>query len=597
MNRPDFQQPITFDKKSTIFYPFEGRGPHLYTPDRLQVALLADGKPDFRLQIYRGQNPTLPPQPYGILDICLDMHYPLDLALTYLREGHPYAQLEPAIFSEGYLRLYSRGAVDWPFEVRQPKPLSMTGVRNTRFLLRLTLDGALFLKKLLQDKVLPFMAQVELEMAGIAPRLPIRARFDPSQLFTVLKNEADEEGRIGRNHLVHLFKEDLTVLGLELEGEISNKEETAETLTDWIRTRFGTFVAAPSADKEGCLKLNFPDLGTGRVEWNLSQPMETWRPFVLNLQPFEAVSQAVQAHGIEAIVPPPVIVPPLHTGVYHIEVSTNIPEIRPGVLTLGVTIQAKPRAPTRPQAVTVSTELVSNSDLTNVKLILSPGEQLNYTYKTFVILEDSLGIRQFDGAEMDSNKSRLLLTPDDFPVRFVPLAANDDLLDISTIQGRCHWQEEGLTVLSFFEIDFERKEIAIPIPTMASDAKFEFEVHARDGDMQLVIGPIEAKPLILGLHTFSEYGPHQVIIELAETTTDQLVAIELLAEGRPETSEEMTILALTASQPRKFWSYFASSPFHYRYRYRLYKGVNNEFGPWSELQSPFKKLVILPELQ
>ncbi|RIE03504.1 hypothetical protein [Cohnella faecalis] len=44
---------------------------------------------DVQLQFYRGSNPMLPPQPYGLLDIRLEARYPFEEALVKLRELHP----------------------------------------------------------------------------------------------------------------------------------------------------------------------------------------------------------------------------------------------------------------------------------------------------------------------------------------------------------------------------------------------------------------------------------------------------------------------------------------------------------------------------
>ncbi|RIE03592.1 hypothetical protein [Cohnella faecalis] len=84
----DFQQPIR-GNGYPIYYPFEGRGAHLLTPDKLSPAVRPGGLPDVQLQFYRGSNPMLPPQPYGLLDIRLEARYPFEEALVKLRELHP----------------------------------------------------------------------------------------------------------------------------------------------------------------------------------------------------------------------------------------------------------------------------------------------------------------------------------------------------------------------------------------------------------------------------------------------------------------------------------------------------------------------------
>lgn len=601
MIRPDFRQPIEGDG-FRIYFPFEGEGAYGLTPDRLQIAMRPGVvQPGVRLQLYRGQNPMLPPQPYGILEMRLELRYPLESALTRLRELHPGARLEPAAFTAGYLRLNAPDGVELPEEIREPVRLSTSGLSNALYVLRLSLDGAQMVKGMLRNDTVPVFAQAEFELAGMAPRLPLRVRFDPARFRPALLALADESGRVARNRLANLFAVDPASLGLELEGETVEPQELAETLTDWIRARFGAFSAAPQADGQGYMSLSLPDWGAGRAEWDLSQPLQTWRPIILQARPFDTIREAVHSAGMDAIVPPPVIVPPLSTGMHQIEISTNIPGGCPGVAALGVTLRAGPQPPKRPQAVVSSVELATPAETALIRLQLSPNEPLAYTYSTFLIMEDSRGIRQFDGPETPGSGNRLMLTPDDFPVRLIPLSVDRGLVGLAAVHGRCRWLEEEAAFTLDFDFGTDGLERAIPFPAQASEAEIAFEMRARDNDRLLSIGPFPATPMHLGFHLFPEYGPHQVSIELAETSASSssalpLVAVDLLPEDRPEASEAITVVALTPAQPRKTWSYFAASPFRPGFRFRRHADEAAGIpGPWSDVRSPFDKLIIDPE--
>lgn len=594
MRRPDFQQSIPCGE-SRIYYPFEGRGPHVFTPDSLDVATGPDGLPDMRLQLYRGQNPMLPPQPYGVLQLRLTPHNPIEAATARLRELHAGATLEPAIFAGGCMRLQAPDGVELPAEARHPIPLAWNGLTNARVLLRLSAEGAQLMKSLIQDETLPLQAQAELELAGIAPRLPLRVHLDPARFRTAMAARLDSDGRIARDELVSEFCGDLSGLGLELEGVASAPDpmELAETLADWVRARFGAFAAAPKADGRGYMALTWmDDSGTGRAEWDLSQPLYSWRPLVLPLRPFEAARQVIRTAGTQAIVPPPIIVPPLPTGMYQVDVSTNIPEVRPGVAAIGVTLRAPPRPPSRPQAVVASAELIPPTDATSIRLKLSPTERLDYTYATFVILEDSRGAVQLDGREVAASGDRLYLTPDDFPVRFVPQAADRSLLELASVHGLCRWVEDGATASLVFELDQDRPEVAVPLPVHAAEATVEFEFRSREGDRTLRSGPGPLEPRLLGLHSFPEFGSHEVVVELDGPAAESLVAIDLLPENRPETADAIVVLALTPDRPRKTFTYYASSPFQAGYRYRRHAGSDGVPGPWSDVQSPFERLLV-----
>lgn len=596
MARLDFQQSKACEG-AQIYYPFEGRGAYVFTPDDLEVAARPDGLPDLLLQLYRGQNPALPPQPYGILHLRLNLHYPLEAASAWLHERHPGARLEPAIFAGGYLRMYAQAGVDMPPEAGRPIPLAWNGLANARLLKRLSALEAQFLRDLLQEETLPWAAQVELELAGMAPRLPLRVRIDLARFREALVALMDSDNRIARNTLVHLFSGDPVQLGLEVEGTVSDAEELAETLADWTQARFGSFTAAPSADGLGYMALALnPVFGLegGVAEWDLSQPLETWRPIVLSFSPFEAARQAVRTAGMDVIAPPPIIVPPLATGMFQVDISANIPAGRHGVMAVGVMLKAAPRPPLRPQTVTASAELLPPADTAAVRIKLSPAEPLTYTYSTFVIVDHSNGILQLDGNEVAGGGEHLLLAPNDFPVRFIPQAADKELLELAEVCGRCLWLEEGAPVSLPFSLGLDRHELALPLPLSATDAAVEYEFLPRDGGRPLRLGPFPLEPRRLGLHSFPEYGSHQVTVELADAwnAAAPLIAVDLLPEDRPETAAAITVLVLTPDQPRKVFVYFAASPFHSGYLFRRHAGPGGAPGPWSEVQSPFERLVL-----
>ena len=604
---PDFQGPIR-GEGFQIFYPYEGVGNHIVTPERLEVAKRSDGRLDFVLQFFRGQNPSLPPASYGVLDLRAQPQYSLEAALIALRGRHPQAMIDPAAFSTGYLRLYpQRDMGEFPADLRAPIPLAWNGLTTARYILRLSLDSALLLKGALQGDMLPLVALAEMEMAGVAPRLPLRVRFDPATLLAAMVRLADEERKVARDALLTYFAQDPAFLLLELDGSTLEPVEFAETITDWVRVRFGSFVASPAEDGKPHMVLASPDgIGSGTFEWDLSRPLQTWRPLVLILHPLEAARQVVQEHGLEAVVPPPTIVPPIPTGVFEVSVSANIPDQRPGVLSLGVTLRAAPKPPFRPQVVIQSAELSPPDDAAQILLRLSPAEELTYAYSTFVILNDSGGIRQVDGPEIAHSGVRLKLSPEDFPLNFVPVEANPELLDLAVVHGLCRWAENGAQISrpgrhrlsqlrmveQAFEIDRDRPAVGLPVPRDAADATLHIEARAREDGKTLSLGPMPAKPLQLGLHSFPEYGPHLIPIECTFAAGQSLVAIELLPEARPDEAEAITVVALTRAQPRKEWGYLASSPFRAGYRYRLHAGFEAAVAPWSEIRSPFDPLTL-----
>src|SRR2546423_8651704 len=101
---PDFQESLQ-GEGFHIFLPYEGRGKAQLEPSRLDVAQRDDGHPDFLLELIRGPDPTLPPAPYGMLDLKVQPYYPVTEALALLRGSAPDLLLDPVVFSSGFLRI------------------------------------------------------------------------------------------------------------------------------------------------------------------------------------------------------------------------------------------------------------------------------------------------------------------------------------------------------------------------------------------------------------------------------------------------------------------------------------------------------------
>ncbi|RIE03593.1 hypothetical protein D3H35_10665 [Cohnella faecalis] len=86
--------------------------------------------------------------------------------------------------------------------------MNANGYAGIRFLLRLSLEGAQFMKELLVRDTWPVRAQAELELTGIAPRLPVKIAFDPPLLHRLLAELCDESGLVSRSALVQFFSKE-----------------------------------------------------------------------------------------------------------------------------------------------------------------------------------------------------------------------------------------------------------------------------------------------------------------------------------------------------------------------------------------------------
>lgn len=571
---PDFHNSIQFEQ-GWVFYPYENAGDCFVLPNAIDIGNTND-KPDFNLILVRGQNPILPPKPHGLLEFRLQPHYPFTEALNAIRTKVSDATIQPVIFRAGFLRLYADEISD---ELKAPIPLAWNGLTSARYGLTVSDLTAIELKGALTNNILKLMARAEMEMIGIAPRLPIRVRFDPA----VLLNHLTKDAQIACEDITTFFRNNLSLLPIEVIGDSSNPK-FAETMTDWIRAHFGTFIASPNNDGRAYIKL--ASVSSGQYEWDLSQPLQAYRTVILSLDPLASARRLVQEQGLSTVFQE-AIVPPIPTGSWSIAVSANLPDRRPGVVSISVCLKAAPALPHRPQARIVSSDLLPPNDSAKLLLRLSPNETLNYTFSTTVIIQDVNGIQQLNSEEFPHKGDRLYLRPDQFAVNFILIDIARSLLSVAEVQGVCRWQEGEKSHAQWFDLD---RELALALPKTATNSTIELTAQSLDRSQTLKIAPFPAKNCQIGLHSFREYGAHQISVECEFSEDLNVYAIELL----PEESSDISVLFFTPTQPVKIWSWFAKSPFKAGYRYRPRRDPAAE---WSAVQSPFVPLKIQGDLR
>ncbi|MER3476418.1 MAG: hypothetical protein C4287_07505, partial [Leptolyngbya sp. ERB_1_2] len=326
------------------------------------------------------------------------------------------------------MRLYA-DVDEIPEELKAPIALAWNGLTSARYGLTVSDLTATKLKGALTGNILKLMARAEMEMVGVAPRLPIRVRFDPAVLLERLATLGNTQRQVACEDITAFFRKDLSLLPLEVTGETSNLE-FAETMTDWIRANFGTFIPSPNNDGRAYIALS--SVSPGSYEWDLSQPLQAYRTVVLTLDPLASARQIVQTQGLSAVFQES-IVPPIPTGSWSISVSANLPDRRPNVLSISVCLKADPVFPYRPQARVVCSELLPPNDSAKLLLRLSPSEQPTYTFSTTVVLQDVNAVKQLNGEDISHTGQRLYIRPEQFPVNFITIEALRSLLELAKV--------------------------------------------------------------------------------------------------------------------------------------------------------------------
>lgn len=605
---PDLQNSISAEG-FRIFRPFEIGNRYFLLPDQLEIAAGTDGKADFGLELVRGNNPLLPPAPYGVLDFKLQASYQFEKAIVALRKLDRNATLAPAAFDAGFLRFEPVGNLDSvPAELRRAIPLRSNSLGTARYISRVSTATITLIKNSLLDRILVLNAVAEFEFLGVAPRLQCEVHFNPAKLLGELLKLADSQGQISRTDIVNYFGQPSSSLPLEIKdfspAELGASElidnnrksnDFAEALTDWILMRFGTFVPRHEIAADAQYVLISPqEAGNGIFMWDLSEAVTVSRVVTLRLNPLAAARRLAEQHGIEAVWRE-TIVPPIKTGNHFVSITANLPAHRPNVLALGANLHAPPRPPQRVQALQEAVEFTPPHEEAKVLLRLSPLEPLEYEYQTFVVLRDQTGIQRFDTEKKSQTGARLDLNIDDFPVKFVLVEAARQLLELATIH--CTLNRASENVSESFELTLQQPSIAIALPRkniteneVETNDRLEIVAKSITNARILKINRLPLASAAFGLHSFPEYGSHEIKVECLFDDDSRLIAIELLPEVEDETIDNVSLLQFAPAQPRKTWNYLARSPFAAGYRFRRHSNAEAAPRRWSAVQSPFQPL-------
>lgn len=589
---PDFDQPIVFES-GRIFHAFR-HGPFVLAPDQIDVAVGNDGRPDLALDIVRGAVPFLPPEPYAAFSLRLVARYAVDEALAALRATRPAATVRRCVLSDWVFRLIPGGAGgDAPQELLSATPLASDGLGSARLMVRLTIEDASVMERLLVSGVAPFTAAAGATITGVAPRLDATVRFNPRALIGALVAAAGDTRVIPWHALVAFFAGDASASPVTVSGEVGAGRAIAyaEAMTDRVTSRFGMFVAAPDGSLEPHVELQAPEaVGDGDFTWELSQPSPARRRTTLSFDPFAAARHLIQEEGAGSIVRR-IVTQPVPTGVATVSVFANLPAARIGIAALGATLTAPPDPPARPHPATVTVELTPPEDAGEAQLRLAPGEPVAYDCSTFVVIADAAGVRELNGASAARAGLILRLVPEDFPVHFALIEAMAGLLAIATVEGVCRYRQGNDHRSVPFALDQHQTALALALPDDAAEATLSGEARARDGRGALAFGPSPALDLRLDLSSFPEYGPHSAEITCVPPPGTAVCALDVLAAGRQDTPDEITVLAFTPERTTRTFSWFARSPFTPGLRYRRHESSRPPT-PWVEQPSPFAPLVV-----
>ena len=582
----DWSKPVASGVGLSAFAPFDQHGAALALPQDIVIATNGAGEPDFRLALVRPDNPALPPEPYTSLEFRLRARTDINQAL--LSGDAPFEGLRVAPLRRGVLVLRRVQALDVPEALLQPIALSWNGLGASNIALRLSAHAGSVLRAALNGGHVLLNALAEIEIAGVAPRLPVSVNFSTKAFFGILQTMADAEGRLARQDVEALFVQQLASLPIVFSADIASFEPhmLAATLADHVMWQWGDLAASPRRDAQPAIQL--PDQETilaGTTQWSLIEPIVARRTLVLAFDPLAAARNLATATGDNPAVVE-ITVPGVATGFHRVNVHANLPSPRLGVAMLGANIRFPAFAPGRPQEIKKTLAFTPAVEGGDIDIRLAPDEPLSWLVSTFALFPKPHGREQIVSDERAGQGPLVALGPDDVPVRFVELELSAALAAIASVNGGIAGTHNGLVWNSDFTLNAQNRRGAVVLPRDLLNAVLNLTAVAREDAREIVLPPQAARDIFLDLHHLPGFGGHKVLISCSFDSAAPLVSVELLAETAASDSAE--IVAFTPLSPTREWHWLAHSPFKSGFRWRWH----SRGAAWSDVVAPGADLAL-----
>lgn len=593
---PDFQKPI-ISEGVQILYPYEGFGKHVLLPDSLKLAERDDRSPDFLLEYVKGSEKELL-KSYGILDFRVTPSYSTDKANRILKEKHPDATIEHSYISSGKLVIYAIGGkCDISDNLISPIPMIWNVNGVARLFFKISDSHAALIEESLKSHVFPFQAYAELMISGVSPRVPTTVAFNPKSVMDALESLGDENRIVKLSEVLKAFTDFVKdpsskSLPIEISDKDCDFQDFSEAIVDRLIQRFCSYIIFPPP--QGSLEpyISLPSKGklqNGSFVWDLSEPQEVERAFVLSLAPLDAVKDWTNNHQDLDGIFKKIEVPKLKGGCLELTICS--PQLFNKINNLHmieVRLTTPPNPPYRKQekckCITLTPQI--NSVIEN--LVFSISEKPIFSYQTFAHLK-FFGDRIPGIIKEDYSSSSLILGNEDLPIDIKNVEASSELLKVSTIQGSISWLDtENRTV--DFDLSTTEPSVRIAYPKIVNDISYEIKATLLDNSKSLMTtGKLSSRTKRFDLSSFAEYGSHKIEIECIFGEDKESIQLDFMQE---DSQGKTTTLHFASENPKKSWVYFASSPFFSGYKFREHRGQNQVQNDWSEIKSAFEKLVI-----
>jgi hypothetical protein len=599
---PDFGAPLP-GPAATMFAPFAD-GSYAVLPEQLVVATDSAGRAEFLLEIEQNLGDFSSSAQFATLDMRLTGDYPLEAALAAARGFTSGATVAPLTIDSGFARLYATSTiVTPPAELLAPVSLGLGGQEGARWTMRVSADAGEILKAALvggsdgtpESGAIPLGARMEYVASGVAARVPIAVEFQPAAMVGALISQVGGSASrmVAQSALTTAFTSSLSTLPVKVIGTIGSAGSTfAQAMEDRLLTAFASFMAAPGITDPACFLLADPaTLDNATVHWDLSQPATVSRPWVVLFDPLSGIRTAIQKTGAADLVKY-ISLPPMPLGLWNIQVTTNLPPNRRGVVVLGANLEAPAHPPFRPASIDKQLVFSEPDDTATVQWRLSLQEQLKFTVTGYAVFAEAGSTRQDTSASRSADTSWVQMQQADFPVRFLNLSADPRVLTQADIDISLTYSLDGKTHAEEFTLTAAGAKMAIGLPRSASALQMTILATPHDMGAPLAVPSPASDQVRVDLTSFAEYGPHTVDIFSALAAGDPPLFIDLTPQSQQSSSVTPSKVMLTAEAPATTWSYLAFSPFSAGYCYRISAATDGTPAPWSKPFKPSSPLVL-----
>lgn len=565
------------DAALSVYDGFENAAMRIALPDRLDIALEEDGKPAFLLTGIRPLVPTPANQPYAHLAFRLRAQAKAMPEAGQVATGETW---QMARLARGFLRFRLSPAFgSLPPELAAPATLNWNALSATQFSLKLSPEAAILVENALLRDALPLMALAEVEVDGMAPRLPVRVTLRARAAMAILRGLAGTRGVLARTSLGrHLLSD--AAAHVTIEGGDKNDpvfmEKLAQALGDHCRVRFCKPLPTPFDDGTPVVTLPADDADVpDTLVWDLNQPLAAPRALALGFDPFEQARKLVGAVGVEALVKR-IVTPGLSSGFQRIAVTSNVPQRPAGVDMLALRLRFPPRPPFRPHEISKMID-VGRSATGFVDVQLGPGEPVAWLAKTIAAVAGPRGVDLIEGPETAGEGAFAFAGATGFPVRFVECLASEAMVATADVGITAVGQRKGLPFQAALRLSKGNRRGFLAIANDVSDVLLRIEARKPDGRV-IALEPRLVEDVEIDIGMLPGYGPRSATLDVVFDDAATLAAIEVSPEGEPE---RIDALVLTPQAPSRTLEWFCADPFRPGFRWRWRARADETERPWN----------------